>query len=306
VNSKILIIGGLGFIGSYLSDLLFSSGYDLTIIDRVDVNSVNVDCSNISFKYYDLNLISDDNYHSILSDFDYIIYMAWVGLPNTMNKCAENSYIENIGPLLRFLTNLPKSRLKKLIFFSSGGTVYGNTDKEIINESHPTLPISMYGITKLIAEQYVRYYCSLLNVNYSILRISNPYGRRQQLNRGQGLVGEVISRIKTGNQIDIYGNGLSVRDYIYIDDLIEAITSICFLDKSVPIFNIGTGRGSSVLDIISIVEEITGVNANIVFLDRRNEDVIRNVLDISKLTLLTAWSPKTTLYNGIKNLLEER
>jgi UDP-glucose 4-epimerase len=185
------------------------------------------------------------------------------------------------------------------IFVSSGGTVYGQTDAELIAEDHPTRPISSYGVVKLALEGYFGIYRALHGTDYVVARLANPYGPYQSAAKGQGLVAALLDRMSRGDPVQVWGDGGNVRDYIYIDDATEALIGAAERGLSGEIYNVGSGKGTSVVQLIDAVAAELGRQPLLIRHPARGMDVRRNVLDITKLGTATGWGPLRTLGEGV-------
>lgn len=186
------------------------------------------------------------------------------------------------------------------VFASSGGTVYGEASTPRIDESHPTDPMSSYGIAKLTMEKYFNLYGRLYGIDYVIARIANPFGPFQQPNTGQGLIATLFGRVRRGEVIDIWGDGENVRDYLYIDDMIDALVRLAGCGASARIYNVGSGTGTSITQLITHIAQIAGRAPVLRHYPARTIDVRRNVLDVERLKRDTAWTQRISLHEGLR------
>nr|WP_323690107.1 NAD-dependent epimerase/dehydratase family protein [Rhizobium sp. AN95] len=193
-----------------------------------------------------------------------------------------------------------KSGVKRIVFISSGGTVYGVPKTIPISEEHSTYPTSSYGITKLAIEKYLDLYRSLHGLEYVTLRLANPYGVGQRLDAQQGAIAVFLARALRGEEISIWGDGSVIRDYIYVDDAIDAmVRSVDVNIQGGCVVNIGAGVGYSINEILSAIEKVTGRRTNKKYVEGRTYDVPANVLDISAAARLLGWTPKISLEEGL-------
>jgi UDP-glucose 4-epimerase len=224
--------------------------------------------------------------------------------PRTSNDDPVHDIETNLAATVRLLELARKSHVKKIVFASSGGTVYGVPATVPISEHHATRPICSYGIHKLAIEQYLRLYHRLHGLDYCVLRISNAFGERQRPNASQGAVTVFLHKALSGEPIDIWGDGSAVRDYLYVGDVARAF---CLGARHIGpphIFNIGSGRGRSVNDLISSIEALLGRPMSKRYLPSRPFDVPVNVLDISLAAMHLDWSPQHSFEEGLTRTLK--
>ncbi len=209
----------------------------------------------------------------------------------------------NVAPTLQLLEACRLSGVKKIVFISSGGTVYGITSQIPTPESAPLAPITAYGVSKLSIERYIALYQHLHGIEYAILRVSNPYGPYQSAAKGQGVISAFLQKAIAGETIEIWGDGSVVRDFIYIDDVIDAIVAaICHAEPSF-VLNVGSGAGHSLNDIIVAIERLVGHPIACERRSGRPMDVPRSVLDISRAQQELEWSPRVGLDSGLARTL---
>ena len=281
---KCLLIGGAGFIGSNLAVCLDNAGYDVTICDYIDKECLPDRL--LKLKYKCLNYFEEAINDDIIRQQDMIVLLISSVGPNSSMEKPEQCYGKDIIRMLKLLEQIRKCAVNRLVFISSGGTVYGNQNRDKFREDMETFPINHYGIMKLTQEKILLMYNNLYGMNNVIFRLANPYGPGQRVSSGIGAVTTFLQNIMNGEKIHIYGEGKAVRDYIYIDDAVNMMRML--LDKEeneceIPVFNIGTGVGKSIAEVLEIVEKVTKRKAEVEFLGGREIDVSRNVLDISKI-----------------------
>ncbi len=300
---NILVLGGCGFIGSHMSELLVNEGHNVRIFDKYDSENQNIKniISKVEFIKGDF---SEPKYHKkLLKDIDYVFHF----IANTVPQKTENFSNElkkDIMPTVNFLNSMLQYKVKKIIFSSSGGTVYGNNQqKKSINEKTPANPISSYGLTKLIIEKYMEFFHHQHGLAYSIARTSNCYGERHNLIRNQGAVEIFLKNTIEGKSINIWGDGSNVRDYINYKDVIKGMYLLLINKKSNNnIFNFGTGTGTSISELIAIIKKITNKKIKIKYNNQRRCDVQWNVLDCKKAKRELGWEPEIKLHDGIKQV----
>ncbi|WP_397587162.1 NAD-dependent epimerase/dehydratase family protein, partial [Sphingobium fuliginis] len=227
---------------------------------------------------------------------DGIFHLAWSTNPGTaeLNPTADIS--TNLAGTICLLDHLAKTRSVPIVLVSSGGTVYGPTSPDPICETHPLNPVSIYGMTKCAMELYAQQ-CALLSaLDIRIARVSNPFGAGQAPAKMQGAATIFARRIIRGEKIEIWGKGDVVRDYVDVEDVASGLASIMALPKAAhvqdQIFNIGSGRGLSLLDLIGKLEIATDRKADIAFAEGRGFDIPVNILNVDKLSNATGWVPQ--------------
>lgn len=298
-----LITGGAGFIGSHLVDAFLSDGWKVRVLDCFCITDISR-TDNCSVEYFTGSFGDRSLLQTILPGVDVLLHLASTTTPAMAYGRSAFDVETNLIGTLHLLEESLKHGVNRVIFPSSGGTVYGEVLKTPITERHPTRPISSHGIIKLAIENYIQMLSHEKGLKYTILRIANPYGPRQRPNATQGAVAVFIGKILCNEPVELWGDGSVVRDFIYIDDVVSSVLSCLHTKESInQIFNIGSGEGISIRDLLSIIEKITGITVNIVYKPARNFDVPTNVLAIKKVTSDLNWNPKVSLENGIQTTI---
>ncbi|MRG46918.1 NAD-dependent epimerase/dehydratase family protein [Chitinophaga sp. SYP-B3965] len=305
---RYIVIGGSGFIGKHLSEKLLSLGEEVIAIGRRAQDDF------IRHKHYSY-MQGDSNDTTFLENIiqanDTVIYLAYNSIPKTSFENPIKDIQENLPLAISIFSVLIRKNIRKLIYISSGGTIYGKVKHTTpIKESEETHPISPYGITKLAIEKYANFYSEMYKLPTSIVRPSNPFGELQEPFRGQGFIATAIGAIMNEVPLDIYGLNGTVRDYIYIDDLVSGILCVIEKDRNVNhIYNIGSGIGKSNFDVIDTIRKISGNEHETVekmkinILPARDFDVPYNVLDCSKIEAL-GWKPAISFETGVERIWE--
>jgi UDP-glucose 4-epimerase len=206
---------------------------------------------------------------------------------------------QNVTPQVGFIENCILAGVKNFIFISSGGTIYGPPATLPIPEDHPANPINSYGMTKLVVEKYLRMLTRDTEMAYTILRVANPFGPGQHSTKGQGLIPSVLKSHFRGQPTTIYGDGSNLRDYLYIDDLIEALCAALAAPAVFGPLNIGSGVGRSVMEVVEAVGTALGTSIELRFLPDRPTDLKVNVLDISRAREFLSWEPRMPFADGV-------
>lgn len=298
---KVLIFGGSGFLGKNLCEKLLLMHYDVTVFGRKDSEQMILlrdKLPQLSFIWGDFSMVK--NFSDIVKDFDFVFHLISATGPSNSNPKIDLTKV--IQPTILLLEACVKNKIKKFVFYSSGGTVYGIPKIIPICENHPTSPISAYGIHKIVLEKYIEYYFHMYGLNYSILRIANPYGIGQHAFSSQGLIANVMAKALLHTPIEIWGDGSAVRDYLYVDDVSNAALKTLNYSGEFHVFNIGSGIGFSVNEIVDIIEEIIKQPIQRIYKQARKQDVPTNILDITKAKRFLNWEPSISIYQGIELL----
>lgn len=302
---KYLVLGGAGFLGKNLCIKLLKDenasvvSYDRNYVQLTNFENVNT----INFKSIQGNFETIENCDKLVEGFDVIFHLISSTVPGSKNNNIQLEMESNILPSLKILDSCIKYKCK-LIFISSGGTVYGKTGEKSINENFPTNPICHYGIQKLIIEKYILLYKQLYDLDCRIIRLSNPYGPYQSPNSGQGAITTFVYNAINNIEINILGDGNIVRDYIYVDDAIQGIINISNDKGEFVLFNLGSGNGKSLIQIIQIIEKILQKNCKVNYLEKRNVDVPYNVLNVDRYKKVCKVYDMIDLKEGIEKLVK--
>jgi UDP-glucose 4-epimerase len=295
-------MGGLGFIGSHLSRLLLRSGHNVRIFDRLHGSRNLIADIETEVDVQEGDAEKPGDVLRSMKDIDVAVDLIHTTVPGASMDNSSYDISSNVVAHAKWLSRIGETELKRIIYVSSGGTVYGIPRTNPISEDHPTDPVSSYGITKLCIEKYVSMYSVMNNVEYRICRPANVYGEWQHLNLGQGAVGVFLKQCIECQPIEIWGDGTIQRDYVYVADLARAISSLIDHRGRSKIFNISSGIGLSLNEMIEIIRDKMGMPANVNYLPGRVFDVPVNVLDSSRLTNETGWVPQVDIVEGMQRV----
>lgn len=297
-SNNTLVIGGAGYIGSHLTAQLLATGRKVTVLGRslVPSNALPNGVNYIAGDFGQHQLITE-----LLDKHEEVIHLAYATVPNTSFENPLADLLQNLPPTVQLFSEIADRGIK-LVLVSSGGTVYGEAEKLPIPETHPTKPISPYGVTKLTLENYAYLYAATHGLKFICVRPANAYGAGQKPFVGQGFISTAIASAMRGQPIKIFGQTGSVRDYIYVSDLAAGI--VCALESGSlsETYNIGSGVGLSNMDVINAITpllESTNCKLSVEHYPERTFDVKSNVLDATKIQQLTGWQPKVQFKDGL-------
>lgn len=304
-GNNCIVLGGGGFIGSHLCDNLLDRGYKVRIFEKTGFDKKNISHIIKQVEIYEGDFNNVINIKDALHDIDYIFHLISSTTPSIS---IDNPFFDietNLIPTLRLLNESVKNKkVKKIIFLSSGGTVYGIPNQIPIPESHSKNPICPYGIIKNTIEQYFSLYQKLFGLKYKIFRLSNPYGERQNPYGGQGVISVFLNEITLNGKIEIWGDGEVIRDYIYIKDVTEILVNSLEFETPNSIYNIGSGVGLSLNQLINTIEKVTKKCFKVEYRESRKFDVPINILDISLAKKDFNWAPSTKIDEGVNQLFQ--
>ncbi len=295
-----LILGGGGFIGRNLVKALCASNTNVKVLNH----GPNKFPDYPTLEYIEGSISDKEVLDKALDGVTTVFHLISSTTPGSSNKDPVADIETNLVSLIGLLDLMKEKKINKIIFISSGGTVYGEPLYTPIDINHPLNPICSYGVVKVAMENYIKMYGHLYNIKSVILRVANPYGVGQSTLKGQGVIADFMYKIKTNKAIDVWGDGSSIRDYIFIDDLISLCVKASTSDVY-GIFNVGSGLGYSVKQIISSIEIVTGLKATINYMKPRLFDVKSVVLDISDTQDKFSWSTQYNLIQGIGKYHDE-
>ena len=296
---KALVIGGNGFIGCNLVEALLQSGHQVCVFDRYPSR---YKAPNLAVQYVAGDLGNHGEVHEAVQGIDWVFHLAYTTLPQTSNDDPVYDVRSNVADTVQLLQECRDSKVRKVVFISSGGTIYGIPQQIPIREDHPTEPICSYGITKLAIEKYLHLFQRIWGLEYVVARISNPYGEQQNPQSKQGAVGVFLGNVVERKPITIWGDGEVVRDYIYIGDAVAALVRAA---EYVPasdaprIFNIGAGRGYSLNQLVEAIRQVVDLPVEVRYTPARAVDVPANVLDTTRANNFLGWTPKVEMQQGL-------
>jgi len=300
--AKILVTGGAGFIGSHLVDKLIEKGHQVVVVDNLATGKK--ENLNHKAKFYEVDICDSKISQIFEEEKPEVIFhfAAQIDVRKSIKDPIENAKVNILGAL-NILENCRKISVKKFIFASSGGAIYGDTDVIPTPETHPENPESPYGIAKLTVEKYLNFYKKTFGLNYIVLRIANVYGPRQDSKGEGGVIAIFCDKMLKDEQPTINGDGEQARDFVYVDDALESALLGMESEKS-GVYNIGTGKETSINEIFRRIKELTNSNCKEVYGPAKQGEQKRNCLDYSKAKEKLNWQPKYDLEEGLKETIK--
>ena len=295
---KILITGGAGFIGSHVADVCIDAGHKVVIID--DLSSGSIENVNQKAKFVKMDIRDEKIRECFMQEkFDVIIHHA---AQMDVRKSVEDPKFDasvNILGTINLLENCKEYGVKKFIFASTGGAIYGEQDYFPADEAHPVRPLSPYGIAKLSVEKYLFYYEAVYKLKYVSLRYANVYGPRQNPHGEAGVVAIFSNKMLADQQPIINGNGKQTRDYTYVGDVVRA-NMFALEHEKYDIFNVGTGIESDVNTIFKFIKQFAKSDCKELHGPAKMGEQQRSVLDYAYIKKIFGWQPTVTLEKGIE------
>lgn len=304
LNQKCLVLGGDGFLGSHLVDDLLQQGFNVRVFGRFKKNKLK----NLNHVIKNIEIFSGDFLYTsdlkkALLNIDYVFHFISSSNPaSTINKPEEEIEL-NVLPSINLLNICAEKKIKKIIFPSSGGSIYGNYPKGKASEMDLLNPISPHALGKLFIEQFLKLYLIQFKLDYVIYRISNVYGERQDIAKGQGIIPTIINKALNNQTIQIYGD--TIRDYIYVKDVTSFIANNFYKKHKFKVYNLGSGKGVALSNLLKIIKEQTKLPLNVKQLARRSCDIQRIILNTKRAREEFFFTQKTKLKEGIKKTYED-
>jgi UDP-glucose 4-epimerase len=297
-----VVVGGSGFLGQRLCERLLRSGFNVRSVSRSGRPKGKVQSWWSEVEWVAADLGSAGAF-ATLDSAELLFHVASSTYPSTSNADAAFDLQSNLLGSVRMLQAARARPVRRVIFISSGGTVYGIPRKNPISETHPTEPICSYGIHKLAIEKYLFLFQMLDQLDSIVLRVSNMYGECQDLERPLGAVSHFAHRAFTGKPIEIWGDGAVRRDYVHVDDVVNAFFKALAYEGRERIFNIGSARSVSLNELVELIRRRVRRRLFVTYAPPRGFDVPENVLDISRAGRELDWKPTISLETGLDRLL---
>lgn len=297
---KVLVLGGCGFIGSHVAEQLLARGHEVAIFARPNVDRRNVEAIQSRVRFIGGDFQNAETVHDAVQGMDTVIHLIGSTVPGNSMDSPVFDLQTNVVASVNLLSACVAAKVGRVVYISSGGTVYGIPKTAVIAEDHPLDPINPYGLSKLAVEKFLGIFHHQYGLDYRILRLSNPYGSRQREGSGQGVIGAWIERMRRNKPIELWGDGSAVRDYLAVEDAAAAIVLAAESGDVPKVMNIGSGRGYSLAEILHELEACAGRRAEVLRREARRVDVPRNVLDVSLAAQALDWRAGVSLEQGLR------
>lgn len=303
---KIILLGAAGFIGTNLViELAKDKDNQITVVDRDKTYFKTIE----DMKFSNLNIIQSDltldvNYERLVERQDIVYHLISTTVPTTSNQQIAEELKGNVVLSANLFEACVHQGVKKVVFLSSGGTVYGKESKCPLSENTPTNPITSYGVQKVTIEKLLYLYNYMYGLDYRIIRLANPYGPYQRPNGVLGAVTTFTYKALKGEEIQVYGDGSVVRDFIYIDDAVRGIQKIVNGNDNHHTFNLGCGYGTSIKQVLETIEKVLALKVCVKYTEARKVDVPMNYLDIKRFEAAYGTLNPVNIENGIKKTVD--
>lgn len=299
---KILVTGGAGFIASHVTDAYIEQGHEVVIVDNLSTGKRE----NINPKatFYEMD-IQDPELKTVFENEKPDVVNHHAAQMDIRKSVADPIYDASVNILgtLNLLQNAVEAKVKKVIFVSSGGAVYGEQEQFPAPETHSTRPLSPYGVTKLTGEKYLHFFHTTYGLKYNVFRYANVYGPRQNPHGEAGVVAIFTTKMLAGETPTINGDGLQTRDYVFVGDLVRANLAVLDFD-GVEAFNLGTGKETTVNEIFTTLNDVIGCGLAETHGPAKPGEQMRSVVDCSKAGKLLNWKPEINLSEGLKKTID--
>lgn len=304
--AEIVVVGGTGFIGAAVAHRLSSEGHAVRIYSRSRARFDQTFGAHSTIEHVAGELSDLETTSAAVGGAEHVLHFASTTNPAASVDAARDDVDRNVLDSLTLFDACVAASIRRLTFASTGGAIYGHYPGRPLREDDATQPVSPYAIGKLATEGHLRYYHARHGLESLVLRISNPYGSRQNAASGQGVIAAFMDAADQGNPVTIFGDGGMVRDYLHIDDAADMIVRTVTADAPYDVVNIGSGIGHSVEEVLSFVEQAAGHPIPVNRQPARPSDVPVVILDTERYRNTYGWSPTTTLADGIANVWAAR
>jgi UDP-glucose 4-epimerase len=297
MKKNILILGGCGFIGSHVADRFLAEGHAVRVLSR-SPEIFRPPVKGVDYRFGELG--NQVFLEECLKGIDTVVHLVSTTTPKESNEDMAFDIESNLTQTVCALQSCVRAGVGKVVFVSSGGAIYGNPASCPVLENANTSPLCSYGVVKLAIEKYLEMFESLYGLSSVTLRVANPYGPRQNPLGSQGVIAAILHKIHKRQPISVWGDGSVVRDFFYVEDLAAAIRVAALEETARGVFNIGSGVGVSLKDLLNVVQADIDVDFEICYEPGRAFDVKGIYLDIAKAKKELGWEPKTSMSAGLR------
>ena len=300
---RVLVTGGAGFIGSHLVDALVERGHDVSIVD--DLSAERSGFINPHARFHEVSITDVDGLSRVFAEErpEAVSHnAAQISVRSSMADPSFDAQVNVVGSVN--VLQLAVTHGCERVLFASTGAVYSEPVHLPMDESHPAVPASAYGTSKLAVESYLRLYSEVHGLQYVAFRCGNVYGPRQDPGGEAGVVPIFASRMLSGRQVTIYGDGSKTRDYVYISDVVEANLAAMRLPGAAQVLNLARGVEVSDYEVFDLVRSAVGSNVEPVYAEKRPGEVDRVCIDSSRASEVLGWTPTVEPAEGIRRTVE--
>jgi len=294
-----IVLGAGGFLGTNLCRWLIASGARVRAFGRQFLFPRELEGADV----FQGDFSDPLTLAAAIEGHEVVFHLVHATTPQSANRDMIGDVQRSVVPSLALLDISRTLGVKRIVFVSSGGVIYGPAKLIPTPEIAPTDPITAYGVSKLAIEKYLALYEHLHGLDYRVLRVANPFGPFQMPRKNQGIVAALISRALNDESIEIWGDGTVVRDYIFVADVIHALATAASDQSGTRIFNVGTGQGRSLREVIAAIEQQLGKTLRIEWKPARPVDVPTSVIAVERAREVLGWVPKTSFEEGLKETI---
>jgi len=288
--TRCLVLGGSGFIGRHVVRALAECGVEQVVGDLVP---------NPEAPFVPVDFTDEESLQQALDGIDVVVHLAWTTVPQSATDNPSQDVIANVLGSLNLFRACIAQRVRRVVFCSTGGAIYGVPHYIPISETHPVAPVSSYGITKLTVEKYLTLFSRLYGLEHVILRPGNAYGEGQKNTKGQGVIAACLAAVQADQLFTVWGDGTVVRDYVHVSDIARVVSLAVTTGASNYLLNVGTGQGLSVNDLIALIKKVAQKPLKVRYVSQRLIDVLVNILDSSLAAEILGWKPQVSIQEGL-------